>query len=311
MEYKVNKVAITGGSGGVGLALIKKLLSEDVEILVFQRRESNRKKYLPQDPKLKVEYYSLDELKDYTSAENNYDVFFHLGWTNTQRQFRDDLRKQQENVSYSCDAVELAKRLGCHTFIGAGSQAEYGNVHVPLRGDLVCQPETAYGIMKLSACYATRFLCKKHNMRHIWLRILSGYGIYDNINSMLISNIIKSLRKEELAFSKGEQIWDFIHMDDIASAMYAVAKNGKADAIYPVGSGKARPLCEYIKVMCNLLGEDWKKSIGKIPYADKQVMYLDADISELTRDTGWRPQISFEEGIKEVIEFYRTWREDG
>lgn len=43
MEYKVNKVAITGGSGGVGLALIKKLLSEDVEILVFQRRESNRK----------------------------------------------------------------------------------------------------------------------------------------------------------------------------------------------------------------------------------------------------------------------------
>lgn len=39
-------------------------------------------------------------------------------------------------------------------------------------------------------------------------------------------------------------------------------------------------------------------------------MYLDADISELTRDTGWRPEISFEEGIREVIEFYRTWGED-
>ena len=306
----MNKVAITGGSGGVGLALIKKLLSENIEILVFQRKESYRKKYLPKNSKLKVEYYALEDLNSYIPLKNDYDVFFHLGWTNTQKKYRDDLGKQEENISYSCDAVKLAARLGCHTFIGVGSQAEYGRVQVPLRGDLLCQPETAYGIMKLSACYATRFLCKNHNIRHIWLRILSGYGIYDNVNSMLISNIIKSLNNEELAFSKGEQIWDFIHMDDIADAMYAVAKKGKSDAIYPIGSGIGKPLREYIKIMCDLLGEDWTKSVGKIPYAYNQVMYLMADISELTRDTGWKPQISFEDGIKEVIEFYRTWREN-
>ena len=162
MEYKIKKAVITGGSGGVGLALIKKLLAEKIEILVFQRSESERKKYLPNDPRLKVEFYSLDELSGYVPMEKDYDVFFHLGWTNTQKRYRDDLKKQEENVSYSCDAVELAARMGCHTFIGAGSQAEYGRVSVPLRGDLLCQPETAYGIMKLSACYATRFLCNKY-----------------------------------------------------------------------------------------------------------------------------------------------------
>lgn len=310
MEYKIKKAVITGGSGGVGLALIKKLLAEKIEILVFQRRESERKKYLPNDPRLKVEFYSLDELSGYVPMEKDYDVFFHLGWTNTQKKYRDDLKKQEENVSYSCDAVELAARMGCHTFIGAGSQAEYGRVSVPLRGDLLCQPETAYGIMKLSACYATRFLCNKYNMRHIWLRILSGYGIYDNVNSMLISNIIKSINKQDLAFSKGEQIWDFIHMDDIAGAMYAVSQRGTANAIYPIGSGEAKPLYEYIKIMCGILGEDWKKSIGKVSYSENQVMYLSADISELTRDTGWKPQIAFEDGIRQVIEFYRTWRDD-
>lgn len=310
MEYKIKKAVITGGSGGVGLALIKKLLAEKIEILVFQRSESERKKYLPNDPRLKVEFYSLDELSGYVPMEKDYDVFFHLGWTNTQKKYRDDLKKQEENVSYSCDAVELAARMGCHTFIGAGSQAEYGRVSVPLRGDLLCQPETAYGIMKLSACYATRFLCNKYNMRHIWLRILSGYGIYDNVNSMLISNIIKSINKQDLAFSKGEQIWDFIHMDDIAGAMYAVSQRGTANAIYPIGSGEAKPLYEYIKIMCGILGEDWKKSIGKVSYSENQVMYLSADISELTRDTGWKPQIAFEDGIRQVIEFYRTRRDD-
>lgn len=310
MEYSVKKVVVTGGSGGVGLALIKRLLLQDIEILLFQRKNSERRKYLPQSSKLKIVYYALDELKQYTPTETDYDVFFHLGWTNTKKQFRDDLKKQEENVTYSCDAVELAASLGCHTFIGAGSQAEYGNKTVPLRGDLVCNPETAYGIMKLSACYATRFLCKKYRIRHIWLRILSGYGIYDNVNSVLISNILKSLHQEELAFSKGEQIWDFIYMDDIAEAMLAVARRGMPDAIYPLGSGEARPLKEYLKIMCDILGEDWTSSIGRIPYAENQVMCLQADISELTKDTGWKPQVSFEQGIKQVIDFYRTWKVD-
>ena len=101
-----------------------------------------------------------------------------------------------------------------------------------------------------------------------------------------------------------------IHMDDIAGAMYAVSQRGTANAIYPIGSGEAKPLYEYIKIMCGILGEDWKKSIGKVSYSENQVMYLSADISELTRDTGWKPQIAFEDGIRQVIEFYRTWRDD-
>ena len=309
MNYKINKVVITGGSGGVGLALINKLLSEGVKILLFQRADSERKKYIPHNEKIKIEYYALDQLKNFVPEESDYDVFFHLGWTNTKKQSRDDLIKQEENVTYSCDAVELAHRLGCHTFIGAGSQAEYGRVNGPLRGDTLCEPETAYGIMKLCACYSTKLLCKNYGMRHIWLRILSGYGAYDNVDSMLISNILKSLHHEQLAFSKGEQIWDYIYMDDIADAMFAVAQKGKDGAIYPVGSGEARQLCEYIKILCQLLGEDWHESIGKIPYSDKQIMHLEADISELTRDTGWEPRISFEEGIERVIDFYREWGE--
>lgn len=307
MEYRIKKAVITGASGGVGQALVKKLLSDGIEILIFQRKASERKDYLPCNDKVKIKFYSLDELKDYTPAEKDYDVFFHLGWANTDRSFRDDIKMQEANLSYSCDAVELAKRMGCHTFIGAGSQAEYGHVSVPMRGDMVCNPDTAYGIMKLCACHSTRFLCEKYGIRHMWMRILSGYGIYDNINSILISNIIKSFRNEELEFSKGEQIWDFLHMDDIADAMIAVAKKGRAGHIYPIGSGKSRPLMEYIKILCNELGEDYSKGMGKIQYSKKQVMYLAADNSEIEKDTGWKPKISFEQGIKEVIEFYRNW----
>ena len=62
MEYKIKKAVITGGSGGVGLALINKLLSENINILLFQRKESERKKYIPKHENLRVEYLALDEL---------------------------------------------------------------------------------------------------------------------------------------------------------------------------------------------------------------------------------------------------------
>ncbi len=305
MEYKLRKAALTGGSGPIGLALIKKLLQEGIEVLLIQRGESAKLKYLPEDMRLRMECCTLEELGAYVPKESEFDVFFHLGWANTRKDLRDDLIQQNKNIKYSCDAVEVARRLGCHSFIGAGSQAEYGRHNEALRDDTLCIPETAYGAMKLSACHATRILCQKYGIRHVWPRILSGYGLYDNIKSVLVSNIINSLQGKELEFSKGEQIWDFVYMDDIANALYLIGKRGRDGATYPIGSGKARPLKEYVCILCEKLGNLKNMGLGKIPYTDTQIMHLEADISKLQVDTGWKPEVEFEDGIEKVIEFYR------
>ena len=96
-------------------------------------------------------------------------------------------------------------------------------------------------------------------------------------------------------------------MDEIANALYLIAKYGRNHAIYPIGSGKARPLKEYIKIMCDQLGEDIREGLGKIPYSPDQIMYLEADSSNLIADTGWKPQVEFEEGIRRVIDFHKSW----
>ena len=304
----MKRVVITGGSGPVGLALIRKLLKENKEVLLLQRETSDRAKYLPDDERICVQYCSLENLKYYRpeKLDKKYDVFFHLGWTNTKRDGRNDFQKQEDNISYSLEAVRVAQELGCHTFIGAGSQAEYGRCSEILTDETVCKPETAYGIIKHAACYATRSLCDKYGIRHIWPRILSAYGIYDNENSMLISNILRALKNQTLEFTKGEQIWDFIYLDDVANALYLMALYGVNHAIYPVASGAARPLKEYI----DIIGQNANKNVtigyGDIPYGPLQVMYLCADITALREDTGFEPRYSFEDGIKETIEWCRT-----
>lgn len=309
MEYQVKKVAMTGGSGPIGLALIRKLIAEGVEIILFQREQSARRKYLPEHKRLKVIFCDLEQLKDYEPTEHDIDVFFHLGWMYTMRSKRDDMKAQSSNVSCACDAVELARKMGCHTFIGAGSQAEYGRHNEAMSEDTLCTPESAYGVMKLSACHATNVLCKRYGMRHIWPRILSGYGIWGGPGAIIEGTIQKWIEGQKIEFSEGKQIWDFCYLDDIANALYLIAKAGKDGAKYPVGSGQARPLREYLEILCKRLGNLEEVKFGAIPYMEGQIMHLEADIKSLQEDTGWMPQVSFEEGIERTIEFYKMWNE--
>lgn len=305
MGIQIRKAVITGGSGGVGLALIKKLLEEQVEILLLYRRESTRIIRVPQNDLIHMECCSLQELSGYMPKQQDYDVFFHLGWMNTRKLDRENLELQGANVTYACAAAELAARCGCQVFVGAGSQAEYGRHDKPLQPDTLCVPENAYGVMKLCANHASRVVCHRSGIRHIWPRILSGYGIYDDMHSVLNSTIVRSLEGKKPEFSKGEQIWDFVHMDDIANALYLIALKGKDGVNYPIGSGDAKPLRDYLTVLCTKLGNLQEAEFGKYPYGKSQIMHLEADISRLQEDTGWRPEVPFEQGIEGVIAFHR------
>jgi nucleoside-diphosphate-sugar epimerase len=71
---------------------------------------------------------------------------------------------------------------------------------------------------------------------------------------------------------------------------------------YPLGSGMPRKLSSYLEALRNIVNPGCVLQFGKKNYYPHQPMYLCADISELTNDTGWKPKISFEEGIKKIIE---------
>ena len=84
-----------------------------------------------------------------------------------------------------------------------------------------------------------------------------------------------------------------------------MAQKGKDGAIYTVGSGKARTMREYLTILCEKLGKLGEAEFGKVPYSEFQVMHLEADSTELRKDTGWEPKVGFEEGIERVINFYK------
>lgn len=299
----MKRIIITGATGAVGTALIKELISRDVEVLVFCRDGSKRNNRIPEHPLVTKKYCSLQQLSEIQNdTGKTYDVFYHFAWDGTVGAARNDMYLQNKNVSYALDAVEVAHRFGCHTFIGAGSQAEYGRVEGLLCPETPTFPEMGYGIAKLCAGQMTREHAHQRGLKHIWVRILSVYGPNDGSQSMVMSTIAKLQRGEVPQFTKGEQLWDYLFSEDAARAFAELGERGVDGKIYVLGSGQAKPLADYIKIIRDSVNPDMDIELGAIPYAPKQVMHLQADISELVEDTGWRPQVSFEEGIAKILE---------
>ena len=162
-----------------------------------------------------------------------------MAWAGTRGNKRDDVELQFQNINYTICALKLANKIGCKTFIGTGSQAEYGEVEEKLSSNTPANPQTAYGIAKLCAGQISRIMANQIGMNHIWTRILSCYGPYDNEDTMIMQTISEMLKYHHSPeYTKAEQLWDYIYVEDVAKALYLVGKNGKNNSIYCIGSGE-------------------------------------------------------------------------
>lgn len=304
----MKRAIISGATGAVGMALIEKLMEERSEVLVLCRKNSVRIKQIPDHPlvsKLEADLADFQKLENTTGKRWN--VFYHLAWDGTTGAGRNDAELQMKNAAYALDAVRLAKRFGCDTFIGAGSQAEYGRQEGLLNDEVPAFPETGYGIAKLAAGQMSRLLCGQLDMKHIWVRILSVYGPWGGKQSMVMSTIEKLLQGQKPSFTKGEQMWDYLYSKDAARALYLLGEKGIDGKSYCLGSGQAAPLKNYIEQIAAAVPEAKGVALGfgELPYSPGQVMYLCADIGPLTADTGFVPEFTFAEGIRDTVQFVR------
>jgi nucleoside-diphosphate-sugar epimerase len=296
----MKKIVITGATGMIGSAVARCAIERGLEVLCVIRKDTGRLDNLPKSERLKIVYADISEYAR-LDISGDYDVFYHLAWEKTSVANRDDTDTQVANIQYTLDVVRLAKRLGCRKFIGAGSQAEYGVVAEPLKSDTPVNPQSGYGIAKYAAGRLGRLLCTQLGLQFNWVRILSVYGPMDGANTLIMYAIRELQAGRSPEFTKCEQVWDYLYCDDAARALLAIGASGVDGKAYPLGSGLARWLSEYLEALRDVVNPAGVLQFGKKEYYPHQPMYLCADISELTDDTGWRPEVSFEDGVRKII----------
>jgi len=227
----------------------------------------------------------------------------HLAWAGVRGADRDN-PVQAQNIAWTADLVDVCRDCGVSTFLGAGSQAEYGPKHAVITEDDAATPTTLYGEAKLAAGRIGARIAQARGMRHVWMRIFSTYGEGDHPHWLIPYLIGALLRGERPSLTSGEQTWDFLHVRDVAAAMRIALENPQARGVYNLGSGLAPPLRRTIGTIRDLIDPNAPLGWGEVAYRPDQVMTLQADIARI-RMIGWEPTITMAEGLSRCVEWYR------
>lgn len=300
------RVILTGATGVIGLSLIEELLARSSELLILASPGSPRNRFLANmvSPSVCWQECGLSDYESFTS-DLHFDAMVHMAWSGGMDRWNVDLNLL--SARQCAMAVRLAARLGCHTFVGLGSQAECGPQTKPLTAGTPCTPDTPFGAFKNLARELSRIEASRvHGMRYIWARILSVYGPRDRESAMVTASLRKLLRGEIPEFSSGEQIWDFLYADDAARAVADMLERGHDGQVYVVGSGHARPLRDYLAALVTPFGVDLTKCIGKVGAVPSTPRLLAADIAPLREHLGWAPRVDFDRGVAHTIEYCKA-----
>ena len=307
LKRTIRRAVVTGAGSMLGAAVTGCLLEQGAAVTAVLRPGGENAAGLSEEtPGLTIVRADLSAPE--AIPGEGIDAWFHFAWAGTYGEGRHDAALQKKNAAFSVRALLHAKELGVRVFFFAGSQAEYGPVEGVIGPDTPLNPVTEYGKGKLLAEREIREISEEIGIDAVFARILSVYGPYDHDYTLVMSSIGAFLSGEEMAFTPGEQDWDYLYSEDAAKAIIRIAEAGVPGKAYPLGSGKTRKLRDYIRDIRDEANPDAPLSFGGRDYPPGQVMHLSADISDLIRDTGYTPDTGFLRGIRKTIEYYREKR---
>ena len=304
---------VTGATGFIGSWLTKELLANQVRVYGVVRKDSGNLSRLPEHPGLTVVPCDLEEYAGLSgrlreAGAETIDVCYHLAWEGVSGPLSTDYRVQLKNVESTMELTGQLTELGVKKFISPGSMHEIeSQIEMELN-----QPCTNMGMMYKGAKHAAHYMAKadvcRQGIDFLWPVVTNAYGVGE-ISGRLINSAIRTLlRSESPAFTKGDQYYDFVYISDVARAFRLIGEQGVTCRPYVIGSGQPRPLKEFLAQVGQIVAPEIPLGFGAHIF---QGIYVPREWYEtneklLEEDTGFRPQVSFAEGIRRLTDWIRT-----
>lgn len=302
MKRKI--AVVTGANGFIGSAMTKYLSAQGVEIWALVHNASDTSVFSSCDLIHAVPFSLENPNAAAALLPDAPDLFYHFAWKSVSDENKNDPEIQLQNIKFSLDVLRLAESINAKKIIFAGTVAEYAYNGEHITGDDLSAPNNFYGAAKASARIFCSLYAYQHSLPFIWTIISSIYGPGRRDNNLITYTITSLLKGIRPSFTGLEQMWSYIYIDDLISALYLVGLNGKVGLTYPIGSGERKRLCEFIEIIRNAVNPSLPVGIGEIPYKKAQIDNSVVDI-ELLKQCGFTPRFTFEEGIKPTVEYFK------
>ena len=286
------KILITGATGYLGSHLAHALVAAGYSVAVLKRKSSSLVRLEGVLPQLRL-FDIEDGLEKPFQVSGHIDVVIHMA-TCYGRNGEGDAAIFEANTAFPLRLLEVAASFKTAVFINTDTSLDkYLN---------------AYALSKKQFMEWGKFYAERNKLSFFSLRLEHFYGPGDD-DSKFTSHVIKSCVNNvpELKLTPGEQLRDFIYIDDATSAyLLLIEKLGQMNerfVEFDVGSGQAVTIRAFVEMIHRLTGSRSRLEFGAVPYRDGEVMYSNADTAFL-KGMGWYCQVSLEQGIVNTMEGY-------
>ena len=302
---------VTGGAGFIGSHMVDRLLDEGFRVHVIDNLVGGRLENLAHrkdDANLVVETRDIRELapgeKLFASAEY---VFHFAGVGDIVPSIDKPVDYLSTNVMGTVKVLECARHARVCKLVYAASSSCYGLADVPTREDAPIQPEYPYALSKYMGEEAVLHWGRVYRLPVNSIRIFNAYGTrsrtsgaYGAVFGVFLAQKIAG--KPFTLVGDGTQRRDFLFVTDVAHAFFLAATTGRVNEVYNLGAGNPQTVNRLIE----LLG---RGEVVRLPKRPGEPDCTWADITKIGRDLGWKQQVSFEEGVWQMLKNLDYWRE--
>lgn len=303
MVIKMKKVVVSGASGFLGKNLIKRLSDDGIFVYALVRDLSHIENEFKNKKNIKIVELQLSDIVflDKRINDNEIDVFFHFAWEGSSGPLRGNYTIQLENVNNTCQAVEVAKKINCKKFVFAESIMEY-EIQKAINSNKDVSINTLYSTAKLTAKYMAKTIANSIGISYIGALISNIYGEGEKSARLINTTIRNLINKKHCSFSSGEQMYDFIYIDDAVSMLKLIGEKGEKNETYYIGNREPQKLKTFLIKLKDIVDSNALLGFCELPNPNTVLDYNEFDRKILFKRFNFMPQVSFEEGIKRTFE---------
>lgn len=289
------RILITGSTGFVGSHLIPKILDKGHKVLEITRSlKSSDKRFGNKTQKHLIS--DNQELLERSILAFNPEIVIHLASFLTPNDDYSSLQKLlNANIEFFCRILDSLKNSNIKYFINTGTFAEY------YKGGENLDPSYLYAATKTASRSILDYYSRNYNFKQVTVVPYSIYGTVDT-QKRVVDIIIDSINSERfIDFSPGEQVLDFIHINDVVDFfmnLIEVLPEIPNKSNFQLGTGKGHTIKEVASLIENLTGKKALINWASKPYRTSDVMFAVANTDYSSYNFNWKSKLDLEEGIR-------------
>lgn len=300
------RVLVTGAAGFIGSHVTRRIVQEGHEVWAAVRPGATTERIagIPTRVNLVPADLRDDGRVRELIATARPDCTIHLAWYGEPGKYW----AAPDNLDCVAMTLNLARRLaesGCPRLVAAGTCAEYDwNYGFLSEAVTPLSPRTLYGACKNAAREILESFCAQKSISFAWTRLFYLYGPGEPRQRLVPSVILALIAGQPARCTSGEQIRDYLHVDDVAAAIWSVAQSDVTGAVN-IGSGEPVRVRTIVETIAEILHREDQVMLGALPADPSEPPFLVADVRRLKQATGLEPLWKLKEGLRQAVSWWQ------